>query len=287
MSQSTPEEQKAVEKVIESPTENVATEEAETSEVQAKVGVVRTKTKKAADTKAVPGRRRGKKYQQAAALVDSEKLYGIKEAIDLALKSAYVKFDASLEVHFHLGVDPKKPDQAVRGTINLPHGSGRTQRVIVFAQGDDAAAAKAAGADEAGAEELIEKVKGGWMDFDVVVASPDMMAKIAQLGKVLGTKGLMPNPKAGTVTKDVAKAVAELKSGRLEYRLEKMPIIHTVFGKVSMGAQKLQENLEALVATIARAKPGASKGTYLQSIHINTTMGPGISLDPLQLKNLR
>ena len=232
-------------------------------------------------------KKHGKKYKESAKLVNADREYSLDEAMALLIKTAFVKFDATAEAHILLGIDPKKADQAIRGTINLPHGSGRSQRVLVFAEGDAAIEAKDAGAEHVGSDDLIAKIKEGWLEFDVVVATPDLMARIAQLGRILGTKGMMPNPKAGTVTKDVGKAVQELKAGRIEYRLEKMPIIHTVFGKVSFGPEKLKENFVTLLGALMRAKPATSKGNYLQDVYVNATMGPGIRLSNAELRALK
>ena len=223
---------------------------------------------------------RGKKYQNGAKLIDKAAAYDVKEAMDLVVKAAPAKFDETVELHVKLGVDSRHADQQVRGAIVLPHGTGKTQRVLVFAKGDKADAAKAAGADYVGEMDLVEKIqKENWFDFDVVVASPDMMGLVGRLGKVLGPKGLMPSPKAGTVTPDVAKAVQEVKAGKVEYRLDKTNIIHCPIGKVSFGADKLTENLNALMGAIVKAKPSAAKGTYVRSCVAASTMGPGVKLN--------
>ena len=224
--------------------------------------------------------KRGKRYQDSAKLVDSKKLYSAKEAIEIIEKMPKTKFDQTVELHVKLGVDSKHADQQVRGTVVLPNGTGKTQKVLVFAKGPKAEEAKAAGADFVGAEELIPKIQNeNWFDYDVVVATPDMMGVVGRLGKVLGPKGLMPNPKSGTVTMDVTKAVNEIKSGKVEYRLDKSNIIHLGFGKVSFGADKLLENYDVIMAAIIKAKPAAAKGQYIKSVSIATTMGPGLYID--------
>ena len=222
----------------------------------------------------------GKKYVESAKLVDSSALYDVAEALDLAIKTGKAKFDETVELHVRLGVDGRHADQQVRGAVVLPNGTGKTVRALVFAKGDKVQAALDAGADYAGAEELVTKIQGGWMDFDVVIASPDMMGLVGRLGKVLGPRGLMPNPKAGTVTPDVAKAVTEAKAGKIEYRLDKTNIIHCPIGKVSFGVEKLQENFDALMGAIVRAKPAAAKGQYVKSCTVATTMGPGVKINP-------
>ena len=221
----------------------------------------------------------GKKYVDSAKLIDRTNLYEVNEALDLAIKTSKAKFDETVELHVKLGVDSRHADQQVRGAVVLPNGTGKNVRVLVFAKGDKVDAALAAGADYAGSDELVAKISGGWMDFDVVVASPDMMGVVGRLGKVLGPRGLMPNPKAGTVTPDVAKAVADAKAGKIEYRLDKTNIIHCPIGKVSFGVEKLQENLDALMSAIVRAKPAAMKGQYLRSITVASTMGPGVKIN--------
>ena len=225
----------------------------------------------------------GKKYVESAKLVDSSALYDVAEALDLAIKTGKAKFDETVEVHVRLGVDGRHADQQVRGAVVLPNGTGKTVRALVFAKGDKVQAALDAGADYAGAEELVAKISGGWMDFDVVIASPDMMGVVGRLGKVLGPRGLMPNPKAGTVTPDVAKAVQEAKAGKIEYRLDKTNIIHCPIGKVSFGVEKLQENFDALLGAIVRAKPAAAKGQYVKSCTVASTMGPGVKINPAKL----
>ncbi len=224
--------------------------------------------------------KRGKRYQESLKLIDSSKLYEPKEAIEVIEKMPKPKFDETVELHVKLGVDSKHADQQVRGTVVLPHGTGKTQRVLVFAKGDKAKEAEAAGADFVGAEELIPKIeKENWFDYDVIVATPDMMGIIGRLGKVLGPKGLMPNPKSGTVTMDVTKAISEIKSGKVEYRLDKTNIIHLGFGKVSFGADKLVENFNTIMDAIIKAKPAAAKGQYIKSVSISTTMGPGLYIN--------
>lgn len=222
----------------------------------------------------------GKKYNDSAKLIETGKLYDTEEAVAVAVKTGTAKFDETVEIHVRLGVDSRHADQQVRGAVILPNGTGKTVRTLVFAKGDKADAAKEAGADFVGAEELVAKIQNeNWLDFDVVIATPDMMGVVGRLGKVLGPRGLMPTPKAGTVTPDVAKAVTEAKAGKIEYRLDKTNIIHCPIGKVSFGAEKLQENLDALMAAIVKAKPASTKGQYIKSCVIATTMGPGIKLN--------
>ena len=224
--------------------------------------------------------KRGKRYEEALKLVDKTKEYEAKEAMELVEKFPKAKFDETVELHVKLGVDSKHADQQVRGTVVLPHGTGKTLKVLVFAKGDKATEAEKAGADFVGAEELIPKIeKENWFDYDVVVATPDMMGVVGRLGKVLGPKGLMPNPKSGTVTMDVTKAISEIKSGKVEYRLDKTNIIHLGFGKVSFGADKLVENYNTIIDAIIKAKPAAAKGQYIKSVTVTTTMGPGISIN--------
>ena len=225
----------------------------------------------------------GKKYVDSAKLVDRNALYDVAEALDLSIQTGKAKFDETVEVHVRLGVDGRHADQQVRGAVVLPNGTGKTVRALVFAKGDKVQAALDAGADFAGAEELVAKIQGGWMDFDVVIASPDMMGVVGRLGKVLGPRGLMPNPKAGTVTPDVAKAVTEAKAGKIEYRLDKTNIIHCPIGKISFGVEKLQENFDALLSAIVRAKPAAAKGQYIKSCTVASTMGPGVKINPAKL----
>ena len=224
--------------------------------------------------------KKSKRYVESAKLVDSNKEYEIKEALEVIEKMPKTKFDETVELHVRLGVDSKHADQQVRGTVVLPNGTGKTQRVLVFAKGPKAEEAEKAGADFVGAEELIPKIQNdNWFDYDVIVATPDMMGVVGRLGKVLGPKGLMPNPKSGTVTMDVTKAINEIKSGKVEYRLDKTNIIHLGFGKVSFGAEKLQENYQTIMDAIIKAKPAAAKGQYIKSITVTTTMGPGISIE--------
>lgn len=224
----------------------------------------------------------GKKYQEATKQVDSAALYEPTDAIDLVKKTAAAKFDETVEVAVRLGVDPRHADQQLRGAVVLPHGTGRTVKVLVFAKGEKHKEAEAAGADYVGAEELVEKIQGGWFDFDVVVATPDMMGTVGKLGRVLGPKGLMPNPKTGTVTFEVERAVKDIKAGKIEYRTDKAGIIHAPIGKVSFDIDKLQENFETLLETLVKAKPAAAKGTYLKSITVSSTMGPGVKINPLK-----
>ena len=220
---------------------------------------------------------KGKRYQECEKLIDKSKSYDVKEALDLFQKMPKTKFDETLELHVKLGVDSKQADQQVRGTVVLPNGTGKTKRVLVFAKGDKAKEAEEAGADFVGAEELVPKIQNeNWFEYDVIVATPDMMGVIGRLGKVLGPKGLMPNPKSGTVTMDVKKAISEIKSGKVEYRLDKTNIIHLGFGKLSFGTDKLLENYQTIMDAIIKAKPAAAKGQYIRSIAITTTMGPGI-----------
>jgi large subunit ribosomal protein L1 len=216
----------------------------------------------------------GKKYLEAVKLIDPEALYEPAEAIELVKKAATAKFDETVEVAVRLGVDPKKQDQAVRGVVVLPHGTGKTQRVLVFAKGEKAKEAEAAGADFVGDQDMINKIQQGWFEFDVCVATPDMMSEVGKLGRILGGKGLMPNPKAGTVTFDVTKAVQEIKAGKIEYRLDKAGQIHAPIGKVSFDSVKLADNFKALVDSLNRAKPAAAKGIYLKNIAVSSTMGP-------------
>ena len=226
----------------------------------------------------------GKKYVDSAKLIDRTKLYEIEEALDIAVKTATAKFDETVEVHVRLGVDSRHADQQVRGAVVLPNGTGKTVRVAVFAKGDDAAAAEAAGAEVVGAEDLVAKIQGeGFMDFDVAIATPNMMGLVGRLGKVLGPRGLMPSPKAGTVTPDVAKAVTEAKAGKIEYRLDKTNIIHCPIGKASFGVAKLQENFEVLLGAIVKAKPEAAKGQYIRSCAVASTMGPGVKINPAKI----
>ncbi len=222
----------------------------------------------------------GKKYIESSKLVDTAKLYDVDEAMELAVKTKTAKFDETVEVHVRLGVDSRHADQQVRGAIVLPNGTGKKVRVLVIAKGDDVDAALAAGAEYAGSDEYIAKIQNeNWMDFDVLITTPNMMGMVGRLGKILGPRGLMPNPKAGTVTPDVAKAVTEAKAGKIEYRLDKTNIIHCPIGKVSFGAEKLKENMDALMGAIVKAKPAAAKGQYIRSCVVATTMGPGIKIN--------
>lgn len=225
----------------------------------------------------------GKKYLEAAKKVDSNKFYTVKEAMELAKETSYANFDATIEVAYNLSVDPKQADQQIRGSIVLPNGTGKTQKVVVFAEGPQADAAKEAGADEVGGDDLVAKIQDGYLDFDVVVATPMMMAKVGRLGRILGPKGLMPNPKTGTVTMDVAKAVQNVKAGQVEYRVDKQGLIHAPIGKASFEADKLAENFNALRDVIVRARPASAKGQYIKSVAVSATFGPGIHLDPLNL----
>ena len=221
----------------------------------------------------------GKKYQEAAKQVDRNKVYAPDEAVALAKETSNVKFDASVEAHLRLGVDPRHADQMVRGTVVLPHGTGKVVRVAVFAQGEKAQEALRAGADEVGAEDLVKKIEAGWLEFDVAVATPDVMGQVGRLGRILGRRGLMPNPKAGTVTFDIERAVKEVKAGRVEFKVDKGAIIHVPFGKVSFDEAQLAENLTSLVDAVNRAKPSGAKGQYLRTLTITSTMGPGIRVD--------
>ncbi len=228
--------------------------------------------------------KRGKKYSEAAKLVDKAMLYDTADAIDLVQKTSTTKFDATVEAHILLGVDSRHADQQVRGAVVLPHGTGKTVRVLVFAKGDKAEEALAAGADFVGAEDLIPKIQNeNWFGFDVAVATPDMMGVVGRLGRVLGPKGLMPNPKAGTVTMDVTKAINDIKAGKIEYRLDKTNIIHVPVGKVSFGSEKLGENFQTLMSAVIKAKPTAAKGQYLKSVVLTTTMGPGVKVNPAKI----
>ena len=227
---------------------------------------------------------KGKKYQDSIKLIEKSKLYDSNEAIALVCQTSKAKFDETIELHIRLGVDSRHADQQVRGAIVLPNGTGKTVKTLVFAKGDRAKAAEEAGADYVGADDLVAKISGeNWFDFDVVIATPDMMGVVGRLGKVLGPKGLMPNPKAGTVTMDVAKAVKEAKAGKIEYRLDKTNIIHCPIGKASFGAEKLQENFDALVGAVIKARPAAAKGQYIKSCVVASTMGPGIKINYAKL----
>jgi large subunit ribosomal protein L1 len=230
--------------------------------------------------------KRSKAYKTAAELVDRESLYSPLEAAKLAQKTSATKMDSTVEVALLLGVDPRKADQMVRGTVNLPHGTGKTARVVVFAVGDKAAEAEAAGADVVGSDDLIARIQGGWTDFDAAIATPDQMAKVGRIARVLGPRGLMPNPKTGTVTADVAKAVTEIKGGKINFRVDKAANLHLVIGKVSFPTDKLVENYAAALDEVLRSKPSAAKGKYVKKIFFSTTMGPGIPVDPAKTKNL-
>ncbi len=223
--------------------------------------------------------KRGKKYVEAAKLVERTKAYSVAEAVELVKKTNTTKFDATVEVAFRLGVDPKKADQQIRGAVVLPHGTGKTQRVLVFAKGEKAKEAEAAGADYVGDSEYINKINQGWFEFDVIVATPDMMGEVGKLGRTLGPKGLMPNPKTGTVTFDVTKAVNEIKAGKVEYRVDKSSNIHVPIGKISFDDQKLVENFTTIYETMLKVKPSAAKGTYIKNIAVSSTMGPGVKVD--------
>jgi large subunit ribosomal protein L1 len=228
--------------------------------------------------------KRGKKYVEAAKLIDKATLYDAVEAISLVKKSAVAKFDETVEAHIRLGVDGRHADQQVRGAVVLPHGTGKTVKVLVFAKGDKVAEAEAAGADHVGGDELVPRIQNdGWLDFDVVVATPDMMGVVGRLGRVLGPKGLMPNPKAGTVTMDVTKAVNDIKAGKIEYRLDKTNIIHVPVGKASFSEEQLADNFQTLMSAINKAKPSAAKGQYLKSVTLTSTMGPGVKLNTTKL----
>ena len=228
--------------------------------------------------------KRGKRYQEAAKTFDKQELYDVKEAVETVANMGKAKFDETVEVHIKLGVDGRHADQQVRGAMVLPHGTGKTKRVLVFAKGPKAQEAEAAGADFVGAEELAEKIqKENWFEFDVVVATPDMMGVVGKLGKVLGPKGMMPNPKSGTVTMDIGKALEEIKAGKVEYRLDKTNIIHTPIGKVSFGPEKLADNFNALMEAVVKAKPAAAKGQYLRSVTLATTMSPGVKVNPQKI----
>ena len=223
----------------------------------------------------------GKKYFAALDKIDVNKIYLTNEAFELLPQISYAKFDETVDVAFGLGVGPKHSDQMVRGAVVLPHGTGKTARIAVLAKGDKAREAEAAGANVVGSDDLIEKIQGGWLEFDKMIATPDMMVAVSKVGKILGPRGLMPNPKLGTVTFDVAKAVKEQKLGKVEYRTEKSGIVHVVLGKKSFGAQKLRENFNTLVSTLLKAKPPTSKGTYMRTVTLSTTMSPGIAIDPI------
>ena len=223
---------------------------------------------------------RGKKYRQASKLVDKTQLLSLNDAINLVKKTSFSKFVGSVDLAINLGVDPRHADQNVRGATPLPNGLGKSVRIVVFAKGEKAVDAKAAGVEFVGANDLAEKIQGGWLDFDQVIATPDMMAVVGKLGRVLGPRGLMPNPKLGTVTFDVVNAINELKSGRAEFRVDKAGIVHTIVGKVDMDVNKLQENIQTVIDALIKAKPSSSKGTYLKKIALSATMGPGVNVDP-------
>jgi large subunit ribosomal protein L1 len=227
--------------------------------------------------------KRGKTYQEASKQIDRNKLYEPLEALTLVKGIAKAKFDETVEAHVKLGVDPRHADQQVRGTVSLPHGTGKTLKVLVFAKGEKVKEAELAGADYVGGDDLAEKIQGGWFDFDVAVATPDMMSVVGKLGKILGPRGLMPNPKAGTVTFDVERTIKELKAGRIEYRVDKTSIVHVPIGRVSFEVEKLQDNLNAFAEALIKAKPAAAKGQYMRSVNICSTMGPGVKINPLIL----
>jgi large subunit ribosomal protein L1 len=229
---------------------------------------------------------RGKKYSEAREKVDRSKRYELEEGVKALLETPYAKFDEGVDMAIRLGVDPKKPDQMVRGTVVLPNGIGKKVRVLVFAKGQKEKEAQDAGADHVGAEDLVEKIGQGWLDFDKAIATPDMMGTVSKLGKILGPRGLMPNPKVGTVTFDVGKAVKEIKAGKVEFRVEKAGIVHVPVGKASFGFDRLLENVKALLEVILRVKPPTSKGVYLRSITLSSTMGPGVKIDPLNVRNV-
>ena len=223
----------------------------------------------------------GKKYQEAAKLLEAGKMYTVDEALELVKKTATAKFDETIELHVRLGVDPKYADQQVRGAIVLPHGTGKSKRVLVFAKGDKVAEAEAAGADFVGSDEIATKIQGGWCDFDVAVATPDMMGTVGRLGKILGPRGLMPNPKLGTVTMDITKAIKEIKAGKVEYRTDKAGNIHVPIGKASFDNEKLIQNFQTLIDTLNKVRPAAAKGQYMRSVTVSATMGPGVPVNPL------
>ena len=228
--------------------------------------------------------KRGKTYRASTELFEKQEVYDVDQAMDIVVKTAKAKFDETIEAHFRMGLDGRHADQQIRGAIVLPHGTGNTKRVLVFAKGPKATEAEEAGADYVGAEELAQKIqKEGWFEFDAVIATPDMMSVVGRLGKILGPKGLMPNPKSGTVTMDVAKAIAETKAGKVEYRLDKTNIVHTPIGKASFGHEKLEENFNALASAIIKAKPAAAKGQYIKSVVVASTMGPGIKINPQKI----
>lgn len=227
----------------------------------------------------------GKRYSASLQTFDRHEVYDVKEAMEIVIKTATAKFDETIEAHIRLGVDPRHADQNVRGTVVLPHGTGRSVRVVVFAKGDKAKEAEESGADIVGAEDLAEKIQGGWLDFDIAVATPDMMGVVGRLGRVLGPKGLMPNPKSGTVTFDIAKAIKDIKAGKVEFRVDKQAIVHVPIGKASFGPEKLEENFLALMSAIIKAKPAAAKGNYLRKIALASTMGPGVRVSTADVLN--
>jgi large subunit ribosomal protein L1 len=229
---------------------------------------------------------RSKGYRKAAEQIDRTKLYAPTEAIRLARESSPTKFDATVEVAMRLGVDPRKADQMVRGVVNLPHGTGKTARVIVFAVGDKAAEAEAAGADAVGSDDLVARIQGGWLDFDAAIATPDQMAKIGRIARILGPRGLMPNPKTGTVTMDVTKAVSDIKGGKITFRVDKHSNLHLIIGKASFSPEQLVDNYAAVLDEVLRSKPSAAKGKYLRKVAVATTMGPGVQIDPNVIKNV-
>ena len=226
----------------------------------------------------------GKKYEEASKLVDKAALYEVSEAIELVKKTATAKFDETVEVAFKLGVDPRQSDQMIRGAVVLPNGTGKTQTVLVFAKGEKAKEAEAAGADFVGTDDIVAKIQGGWFDFDVAIATPDMMGVVGKIGRLLGPKGLMPNPKTGTVTMDVTKAINDVKAGKIEYRVDKTGIIHAPIGKASFEQEKLEENFKTLCDVLIKAKPASSKGQYIRSVTVSSTMGPGVKINPLKVQ---
>lgn len=230
--------------------------------------------------------KKGKKYLEKKALIDRKKRYNLDEGLELLGQISYANFDESVDVAFRLGVDPRHADQMVRGTVVLPHGTGKSVKVLVFAKGEKEKEATEAGADFVGAEDMIEKIKGGWLEFDKAIATPDMMGAVSKIGRILGPRGLMPNPKVGTVTFDIGKTVKEVKGGKVEFRTEKTGIVHTTIGKRSFGKDKLRENFLALLDTLIKMKPASSKGAYLKGIALSTTMSPGVKIDPIQVHNL-
>ncbi|MBC7229326.1 MAG: 50S ribosomal protein L1 [Actinobacteria bacterium] len=231
-------------------------------------------------------KKRSKRYREALELIDRQKLYHPREAVELIKKMPSSRFDETVEVAFRLGVDPRKADQMIRGTVNLPHGTGKEVRVLVIAQGDKAREAEAAGADHVGGQELLDKIQGGWFEFDAMVATPDMMSQVGKMGKLLGPRGLMPNPKAGTVTFEVEKAVRDIKAGKIEYRVDRQGNMHFVIGKKSFDDRKLLENYAAVLEEVIRAKPAAAKGKYIKNITMTTSMGPGIRVDPMVVRDV-